>query len=136
MSLSGHLRAAAGSEVDVTDVKILLHQVKEDRLGIFTFWWKIWVSHSPALSLVPHCFSSLGTFILSFSCCLSSLDRDHRQMSGAAESVCGGVGGNGTGLTSVVIIVISLDRPVIRARTRTKPGLPERKKSRGRYRKT
>lgn len=47
----------------------------------------------------------------------------------------GGVGG-GTGLTSAVIIVISLDRLVIRARTWTKPGLSERKNSRGRYRKT
>lgn len=41
-----------------------------------------------------------------------------------------------TVLTSAAIIVISLDRRVIRARTRTKPGLPERKNSRGRYKKT
>ena len=41
----------------------------------------------------------------------------------------------GTGLTSAVIIVISLDTLIIRARTKTKPGLPERKRGRGRYRK-
>lgn len=53
------------------------------------------------------------------------------------QELCKGGGcGGGTGRTSAVINMISLDRLVIRARTRTKPGLPERRKSRGRYRPT